>query len=89
MSLKSVARYIANVGKSVGYATVRRIDEHNKSIKGFKENNAELFKTIYIDLRYYNHSASTGKHLNYFLGETLKDTDKKIKNGEYQTADLN
>ena len=33
MSLKSVARYIANVGKSVGYATVQRIDEDNKSIK--------------------------------------------------------
>lgn len=53
MSLKSVARYIANVGKSVGYATVQRIDEDNKSIKEFKENNAELFKTIYTDLRNY------------------------------------
>ena len=44
---------------------------------------------VIIDLRYYNYSSSTGKHRNYFLGETLKDTDKKIKNGEYQTADLN
>ena len=44
---------------------------------------------VIIDSRYYNYSASTGKHRNYFLGETLKDTDKKIKNGEYQTADLN
>ena len=44
---------------------------------------------VIIDPRYYNYSASTGKHRNYFLGETLKDTDKKIKNGEYQTADLN
>lgn len=43
----------------------------------------------YIDLRYYNYSASTGKHRNYFLRETLKDTDKKIKSGEYKTADLN
>lgn len=43
---------------------------------------------VIIDLRYYNYSATTGKHRNYFLGETLKDTDKKIKNGEYQTADL-
>jgi len=44
---------------------------------------------VIIDLRYYNYSVSTGKHRNYFLNETLKDTDKKIKNGEYQTADLN
>ena len=44
---------------------------------------------VIIDSRYYNYSASTGKRRNYFLGETLKDTDKKIKNGEYQTADLN
>ena len=44
---------------------------------------------VIIDPRYYNYSASTGKHRNYFLGETLKDTDKKIKNGEYQTTDLN
>ena len=44
---------------------------------------------VIIDSRYYNYSASTGKHRNYFLSETLKDTDKKIKNGEYQTADLN
>ena len=44
---------------------------------------------VIIDLRYYNYSASTGKHRNYFLGETLKDTDKKIKSGENQTPDLN
>ena len=44
---------------------------------------------VIIDLRYYNYSTSTGKHRNYFLNETLKDTDKKIKNGEYKTADLN
>lgn len=44
---------------------------------------------VIIDLRYYNYSASTGKHRNYFLNETLKDTDKKIKSGEYKTADLN
>jgi len=44
---------------------------------------------VIIDLGYYNYSTSTGKHRNYFLSETLKDTDKKIKSGEYQTADLN
>ena len=44
---------------------------------------------VIIDLRYYNYSASTGKRHNYFLNETLKDTDKKIKSGEYKTADLN
>lgn len=67
MSLKSVARYIANVGKSVGYATVQRIDEDNKSIKEFKENNAELFKTIYTDLRNYK---TTYKRATDAIGKT-------------------
>lgn len=44
---------------------------------------------VIIDSKYYNYSVTTNKHRKYFLNETLKDTDKKIKSGEYKTADLN
>jgi hypothetical protein len=32
---------------------------------------------------------TTGKYRNQFLGETKKDTEAKIKSGEYILADLN
>ena len=44
---------------------------------------------IYLDQKYWNYSNTTGKYRNIFLGETIKDTKKKIKSGEYLLTDLN
>ena len=45
--------------------------------------------TIHLDERYWNYSVTTGKYRNMFLGETKKETEKKIKSGEYILTNLN
>jgi len=45
-------------------------------------------KTI-LDATHWNHSRTTGKYRNQFLGEEIAETRKKIKSGEYILADLN
>lgn len=44
---------------------------------------------VYLDERYWDYSVTTGKYRNIFLGETKKETEKKIKSGEYILTDLN
>jgi len=44
---------------------------------------------IFLDKKYWNYSNTTGKYRNIFLNETIKDTRKKIKSGEYKLTDLN
>ena len=46
-------------------------------------------QTIELDKKYWNYSNTTGKYRNIFLGETIKDTRKKIKSGKYKLTDLN
>mgnify|MGYP001178985573 FL=1 len=45
--------------------------------------------TIELDKKYWNYSNTTGKYRNIFLNETIKDTRKKIKSGQYKLTDLN
>ena len=42
-----------------------------------------------LDENYWNYSTTTGKYRNQFLGETIAQTRKKIKSGEYILSDLN
>jgi len=44
---------------------------------------------VYLDKRYWDYSRTTGKYRNLFLGETKKETEKKIETGEYILTDLN
>jgi len=44
---------------------------------------------VQLDQKYWNYSNTTGKYRNIFLGETIKDTRAKIKNGTYILTDLN
>jgi len=44
---------------------------------------------VLLDQKYWNYSNTTGKYRNIFLNETIKDTRKKIKSGEYKLVDLN
>tara|TARA_R100001440_G_scaffold2224_1_gene6651 strand:+ start:1108 stop:1407 length:300 start_codon:yes stop_codon:yes gene_type:complete len=43
----------------------------------------------YLDQKYWNYSNTTGKYRNIFLNETITETKKKIKSGEYILTDLN
>ena len=43
----------------------------------------------YLDNYYWDYSTTTGKYRNMFLGETIKETREKIKNGIYELINLN
>ena len=42
-----------------------------------------------LDRNKWDYSVTTGKYRNQFLGETKKETQKKIDSGEYILTDLN
>lgn len=42
-----------------------------------------------LDEKYWNYSMTTGKYRNQFLGEDRKETEAKIKSGEYVLTNLN
>ena len=44
---------------------------------------------IELDDHYWDYSQTTGEYRNLFLGETKKETEAKIKSGEYKLTDLN
>jgi hypothetical protein len=44
---------------------------------------------IQIDVNKWDYSVTTGKYRNMFLRETKKETEAKIKSGEYELTDLN
>lgn len=44
---------------------------------------------IMLDKERWNYSVTTGRYRNQFLGETKKETEKKIKSGDYLLVDLN
>ena len=69
----------------------------NKQNEYFQSYNSMIVKKdyesdevkIYLDQKYWNYSNTTGKYRNIFLGETITETKKKIKSGEYILTDLN
>ena len=44
---------------------------------------------IVLDRDGWDFSSTAGKYRNLFLGETKRETERKIKDGTYQLADLN
>lgn len=46
-------------------------------------------RQVYLDRDAWDYSRTTGKFRNQFLGESKKETEKKIKDGVYKLADLN
>ena len=45
--------------------------------------------SIVLDKRFWDYSKTTGTYRNLFLGETKKETQKKIDSGEYILTNLN
>ena len=43
----------------------------------------------YLDKNTWDYSKTTGKYRNIFLNGSKKDTEEKIKSGEYILTDLN
>jgi len=80
---------ITDHGRGVlGNFTVRRTFQSYDSViatvtKWETETRTELDKNT------WDYSVTTGKYRNQFLGETKKETEKKIESGEYILTDLN
>ena len=60
-----------------------------KSIIVKIEDNGYLPDTVTLDPVYWNYSRTTNKHRSTFLGESTKETERKIKEGVYILANLN
>ena len=45
--------------------------------------------TVTLDESAWDYSRTTSRYRNVFLRETTKDTERKIKSGEYKLANLN
>jgi len=44
---------------------------------------------VFLDRYSWDYSQTTGKYRNQFLGETKRETEKKIRSLEYELVDLN
>ena len=59
----------------------------------FQSYNSSIVKIdsgkTYLDKNTWDYSKTTGKYRNIFLNESKKDTEEKIKSGEYILTDLN
>ena len=44
---------------------------------------------VTLDRDKWDYSKTTGKYRNQFLNETKKETEAKVKSGEYKLVDLN
>lgn len=89
--------YINNNGKQL---IVTDKSESGNKVVYFESYNTVIAKQIYDDIgayvvetfldeKYWNYSSTTSKYRNIFLGETTKETEKKIKSGHYKLTDLN
>ena len=70
------------------------IHDHDNNVAYFQSYNSIIVKNdaegqIWLDESKWNYSNTTGKYRNIFLGETITETKKKIKSGEYILTDLN
>ena len=89
-----VENITSNNGNKIANQFIITDNEDNKYFQSYKsiivkkgyENNKY---GVYLDKKYWNYSNTTGKYRNIFLGETITETKKKIKSGEYILTDLN
>ena len=44
---------------------------------------------VFLDRYSWDYSQTTGKYRNQFLNENKRETEKKIRSGEYKLIDLN
>ena len=66
----------------------RQTFQSYETIIAVKVQNDEMNAT-YLDINSWDYSSTTSRYRNQFLGENRKETEKKIKSGEYKMVDLN
>ena len=89
-----VENITSNKGNKIANQFVITDDYGNKYFQSYNsiiavKYNSKYSNPIGLDQKYWNYSNTTGKYRNIFLGETITETKKKIKSGEYILTDLN
>ena len=71
------------------YATTEYFQSYNSIIA--KRVTSQFSGKVFIrlDINKWDYSTTTGKYRNKFLGEIKRETEKKIKSGEYVLTNLN
>ena len=93
-TMAKVENITSNNGNKIANQFVITDDKQNEYFQSYnsmivkKDYESDQVK-IYLDQKYWNYSNTTGKYRNIFLGETITETKKKIKSGEYILTDLN
>jgi len=89
-----VENITSNNGNKIANQFIITDDKQNEYFQSYnsmivkKDYESDQVK-IYLDKKYWNYSNTTGKYRNIFLNETITQTKKKIKSGEYILTDLN
>jgi hypothetical protein len=89
-----VENITSNNGNKIANQFVITDDNGNQFFQSYnsmivKKYNSYYLKPVELDKKYWNYSNTTGKYRNIFLNETITETKKKIKSGEYILTDLN
>jgi len=84
----------SNKGNKIANQFIITDDNGNQFFQSYnsiivKKYNSYYLKPVELDKKYWNYSNTTGKYRNIFLDETITETKKKIKSGEYILTDLN
>lgn len=87
--IAKVENMVSSKGNKVANQFIIRIGD----VEYFQSYNTIIAKKscgkVYLDKNKWDYSSTTGKYRNIFLGEKKKDTERKIKNGEYILMNLN
>ena len=89
-----VSNMVSSKGNKVANQFVITDSYGNQTFQSYdsiiaKKSNPAIENRIELDENYWDYSVTTGKYRNMFLGETKKETEKKIKDGVYKLVDLN
>jgi hypothetical protein len=91
-----VENMISGRGNAIANQFLIKGAEHNGQIGCFFQSYSSMIAfrpasgaSVYLDRNKWDYSVTTGKYRNQFLGETKKETEAKIKSGEYILTDLN
>ncbi len=82
------------ISKSSGRAVANQFIIRNNGRTYFQSYNSIIVCKnfgggIELDKNYWDYSTTTGRYRNQFLNETKRETEKKIKSGEYILTNLN
>jgi len=84
---------VRNMRNSNGRGVTNQFIIYGDDFTAFQSYNSIIVKQcqgkIYLDNDTWDYSTTTGKYRNLFLGETRRETERKLKSGEYILADLN